>query len=423
VSRHILLVDDEVGICQALQAFLESQGHEVTYATTANEALPAAIQADLVICDLNLGSDSGLAVIERLKQSRPELKILVLTGAPSITALQAAKDLGVSGFLTKPIGLPELLSNVSKVLGEELGPVLLFPSGLKEKVAGIVPFIAEMSVADPPNWLRVRTMIRAVGPSCVLADGSVPETIDFLDACSRELDGVALFILCREEDFNTARQLIARFPAARCVTIDGPPEELLRSISTQVIARRDESTRNRARLSKALSRCKYSEPLRLGYYCTISGPCPFEEEKDALVTVRGKDFYRCPKRPFLVPSVERVGLLTWSGTPDEPAILQYRAEAMEQIRLGRTHVVVNCQTLEATNHNLIEILGDIENGLSDTPDARIDVINLAPRLLVSLRKSGEFLVNVKFHGRVLIELEHGRHSNLPPAEPAPRVFS
>jgi CheY-like chemotaxis protein len=423
VSRHILLIDDEVGICQALKAFLESQGHEVTYTTTADEAVNAGLQADLVICDLNLGSDSGLVVIERLKASRPDLKALVLTGNPSISALQSAKDLGVSAFLTKPIGLPELLANVNKVLGEELGPVLLFPSALKEKISGVIPFVPEVSVADPPNWLRVRTLIRAVGPSCVLADGSAPETIDFLDACARELEGAALFVLCRENDFNTARQLISRFPAARCVTIDGTPEELLSSIRTQVIARREESMRNRARLSQELSRCKYAEPLRLGYYCTISGPCPFGEEKDALVTVRGKDFYRCPKRPFLIPSVDRVGLLVWSGMPDERALLQYRADAMEQIRLGRTHIIVNAQALEGANQNLIEILADIENGLSDKPEARVDVINLGDRLLTTLRKGGEFLVNVKFHGRVLTELEHGRHSNLQLSELAGRPVS
>ncbi len=415
MARHILLIDDEEAICETLQSFLVSHGHEVTCATNGEQALAEALQVDLVICDLHLNGESGLQVIERLRTARPELKILVLTGNPSISALQAARDLGVVGFLTKPLGLPELLSSVNKVLGEELGPVLLFPSSLREKLADVVPYIPELSVSDPPNWVRVRTQIRAVAPSCVLADGSVPETIDFLDVCSRELDGVCLFVLCREEDFNTARQLISRFPAARCVAMDSTPEELLRAVRTQVMARRAEAARVRATLLQQLSRCKYAEPLRLGYYCTISGPCPCGEEKDALVTVRGKDHYRCPKRPFLIPSVERVGLLTWQGMPDETTIIEYRAAAMEQLRQGKTHVIVNCERLEGSHPNLIEILADIENGLADKADACIDVINLNPKALHTFRKWGEFLVNVKFHGRVLVELEHARHGGVPPA--------
>lgn len=412
MARHILLVDDEVAICEAFKAFLASQGHEVTYATNGAKALNDVLQADLVICDIRLGNEDGLKVVEQLKGVRPELKVLMLTGYPSIDALQTAKDLGVVGFLTKPLPLPELLSNVDKVLGEKMGHVLAFPSSLKEKLADVVPYLGEVSFADPPNWLRVRTQIRAVQPACVLVDGAAPETIDFLDACKRELEGLALFVMCRNEDFNAALQLISRFPSATCMKIDGPADQVLRSIRTQVMARREESDRVRAMLSQQLARCEYAEPLRTGYYCTIPGPCPYGEQKDSLVTVRGKDHHRCPKRPFVIPNADRVGLLVWKGFPDEKAIIDYRAAAMEQVRTGKTHIVINCQVLETAHFNLVEILADVETALADKPEARVDVINLAPKLLHGFRKAGEFLVGVKFHGRVLMELENSRHEAL-----------
>lgn len=411
-SRHILLVDDEVDICEAFKAFLGSQGHEVTYATTGAKALADALQADLVICDIRLGHEDGLKVVERLKNIRPELKVLVLTGYPSIEALQTAKNLGVVGFLTKPLALPELLSSVDKVLGEEIGPVLAFPSSLKDKLADVLAYLGEVSFADAPNWLRVRTQIRAVQPVCVLVDGGAPETIDFLDACRRELEGRTLFVMCRNEDFNAARQLIGRLPSATCLAIEGSSERVLHSIRSQVIARREESERVRAMLAQQLTRCEYAEPLRTGYYCTIPGPCPYGEEKDSLVTVRGKDHHRCPKRPFVIPNADRVGLLVWKGFPDEKAIIDYRATAMERVRAGKTHIVINCQVLESAHFNLVEILADIENALADKPEARVDVINLAPKLLHAFRKAGEFLVGVRFHGRVLMELENSRHAAL-----------
>jgi len=74
VAKQILLVDDEVAICEALTAFLAEQGHQVRYATNGEGAVAQALHADLAICDLRLGSENGLDVIERLRRVRPELQ-------------------------------------------------------------------------------------------------------------------------------------------------------------------------------------------------------------------------------------------------------------------------------------------------------------------------------------------------------------
>jgi len=408
VAKHILLVDDEVAICEALKAFLVEYGHRVSYATNGEAAVAEVLHADLAICDLKLGNENGLSVIERLKAVRPELKVLVLTAYPTIEDLQTANDLGVSAFLTKPLGMPELLSTVDRVFGEGLGTFVLFPSALREKLADAVPYLGEVTTVEGPNWLRVRGVLRTAAPSCVLVDASAPDALDFLDACRRELEGRAVFLLCREEDFNVARQLVGRLPGVKCLTLSGGSGPLLRAIRDQLIARRNESERVRSMLARQLARCEYAAPLHIGYYCTIAGPCPFGEEKDAVVTVKGRDHRRCPRRPFAIPDADRVGLLTWSGVPDEATIMEYRASAMEVVRQGKTHVVVNAQTLEALHFNLVEILADVEAALADKPDARVDVINLSPRLLQALRKAGQFHVDVQFHGRVLLELETRR---------------
>ncbi len=405
MAKQILLVDDEVAICEALTAFLAEQGHQVRYATNGEGAVAQALHADLAICDLRLGSENGLDVIERLRRVRPELKILVLTAYPSIDALQTATNLGVAGFLSKPLGMPELLSSVDKVLGSELGPFLLFPSALKDKLKDVVPYLGEVTSADPSNWLRVKTLLRTAAPSCVLIDAAEPTVFDFFDACKRELEGRTVLLLCADEDFNTARQLLGRLSNVKCVSTSGSPSQLLRTIRLEVTQRRQESERARAMLAQQLARCEYAAPLHTGYYCTMQGPCPFGEQKDAAVTVRGKDHHRCPKRPFVIPNADRVGLITWSGLPDETVIIEYRERAMAEVRKGKTHIVINCQTLEVPHFNLVEILADLEAALADKPDARIDVINLAQKLLPAFLKAGHLLVGVHFHGRVLMELE------------------
>ena len=405
MTKQILLVDDEVAICEALQEFLAAQGHQVRYATDGQGALAEALHADLAICDLRLGNENGLDVIEQLRRVRPELKILVLTAYPSIDALQTATNLGVSGFLAKPLGMPELLSSVDKVFDAELGSFLLFPSSLKDKLTDVVPYLGEVMAADPPNWLRLKTLLRTARPSCVLVDATEPAVLDFFDACKHELEGRTVLLLCRDEDFMTVRSLLGRLSNVKCVTIGRSSAELLRTIRAEVTTRRQEAERARAMLTQQLSRCEYAAPLHTGYYCTISGPCPFGEQKDAAVTVKGKDHHRCPKRPFVIPSADRVGLITWSGVPDETAIMQYREQAMAEVRRGKAHIVINCQALEFPHFNLVEILADIESALADKADARVDVINLGAKLLPAFAKAGQFLVGVHFHGRVLMELQ------------------
>src|SRR5206468_11111121 len=153
----------------------------------------------------------------------PSSKILVLTAYPSIDALQTATNLGVAGFLSKPLGMPELLCSVDRVLGSELGPFLLFPSTLKEKLKDVVPYLGEVTSVDPSNWLRVKTLLRTAAPSCVLVDAAAPDVLDFFDACKRELEGRIVLLLCRDDDFVTARELLGRLSNVKCVSMGGSP--------------------------------------------------------------------------------------------------------------------------------------------------------------------------------------------------------
>ena len=127
MAKQILLVDDEVAICEALTAFLAEQGHQVRYATNGEGAVAQALHADLAICDLRLGSENGLDVIERLRRVRPELKILVLTAYPSIDALQTATNLGVAGFLSKPLGISRPVELVARENAAENGGAVVRP--------------------------------------------------------------------------------------------------------------------------------------------------------------------------------------------------------------------------------------------------------------------------------------------------------
>ncbi|MBI4562949.1 MAG: response regulator, partial [Candidatus Rokubacteria bacterium] len=312
-AKRILVVDDDVGVCEALTGILADLGYQVNHATTTEEAVARGDQADLVVCDLVLGHEDGLSLIEQLKVRSPHLKAIVLSGNPSIEALQRSMDLGVACFLTKPTKWSELLHWVAQSFGEEPLRALLFPSRLKEKLGRVAHHLGDVMTADPHDWWLVRTQLRQKAPSCVLVDVSAAETADFFNACQTELGGCCLFLVCREEDFFVARQLVSRFPTARCLSIESSPAEFMRAIRAALEARRETSDRVREAISRDLGRCVYAKPLHTGYYCTVSGPCPFGEEKMFTVAVKGKEYDRCPKRSFPIKDLDRVGVLAWHG--------------------------------------------------------------------------------------------------------------
>jgi CheY-like chemotaxis protein len=79
---RILLVEDEGAVRAALTRTLERRGFEVTPAPTAGEALSAIERAsfDLVLTDLVMPGMSGRALIRRLRESHPELRIVAMSG-------------------------------------------------------------------------------------------------------------------------------------------------------------------------------------------------------------------------------------------------------------------------------------------------------------------------------------------------------
>src|ERR1035437_4521589 len=84
----------------------------VSSAHTAPEALARAEreQPALIVLDLNLAGDSGLALVAPLKRACPKSRIVVLTGYASIATAVEAITRGATHYLAKPVGVTELLA-------------------------------------------------------------------------------------------------------------------------------------------------------------------------------------------------------------------------------------------------------------------------------------------------------------------------
>lgn len=115
--RTGLLVDDDTLYLRTLQRSLARRGVETLTATDAASALSIARSAlpDFALIDLKLGNDSGLNLIQPLREIRTDMRILLVTGYASIATAVEAIKLGADDYLPKPANIPTIM----RALGEE----------------------------------------------------------------------------------------------------------------------------------------------------------------------------------------------------------------------------------------------------------------------------------------------------------------
>ena len=133
---RILAIDDEHVIRMLVVEILESVGHEVVGAESAEHALELLDEGefDLVVSDVVMPGLSGLELLEAARSRRASLPIVLVTGAGTYETLSQALTRGAAGLVTKPFAHAELQTAVSDALErasrsrEELRERLLAPT-------------------------------------------------------------------------------------------------------------------------------------------------------------------------------------------------------------------------------------------------------------------------------------------------------
>jgi two-component system, cell cycle sensor histidine kinase and response regulator CckA len=118
-GEHILVVDDETSVLAMIRAALENYGYFVTTAVSGSEAVgrfrenPDDIQ--LVITDHSLPQMGGKAIIDALREIRPDIKIIVASGSER-EVRETLNSSRMDGFIAKPFTTEELLRIAHGVL-------------------------------------------------------------------------------------------------------------------------------------------------------------------------------------------------------------------------------------------------------------------------------------------------------------------
>src|SRR5690554_824168 len=124
----ILIVDDEVAICNMLSIALENADYTVQSVHDGRQVLAALsdMQPDLLLLDWMLPGISGLEVARQIKQSAEfsELPIIMLTARTEEDSKVTGLESGADDYVTKPFSIRELLSRIKAVLRRR-SPLLL----------------------------------------------------------------------------------------------------------------------------------------------------------------------------------------------------------------------------------------------------------------------------------------------------------
>jgi two-component system, NtrC family, response regulator HydG len=167
----ILIIDDDMDMCQLLARFLQRKGFETDMAYTGNKGLAKFREQsfDVVLCDFRLGDKDGIEVLKEIKAINPQAIVIIITGYSDIKAAVEVMKHGAFDYITKPLIPDELLNLINKALAESV------PSAEVATPAGRVPVPkirhngsdqnGEFLIGNAPVTLELYRQIELIAPT------------------------------------------------------------------------------------------------------------------------------------------------------------------------------------------------------------------------------------------------------------------
>ncbi len=119
---RILIIDDDENIRTVLQAILEDEGYVIETADTARMGIEKSETAfyNLALIDVRLPDMEGTELLTKLRETKPKMRKIIVTGFPTMQNAVLALNKGADGFVLKPFDVEKILVTIKEQLIKQL---------------------------------------------------------------------------------------------------------------------------------------------------------------------------------------------------------------------------------------------------------------------------------------------------------------
>ena len=112
--NSILIIDDEIQICESIKMILDYEGYKAVYATDAPSGLTKLNEDSFsaLLLDIQMPEMNGFEALKKVKETKPELSVIIISAHGSVENAIKATKLGAFDFIEKPIDRDKLLISV-----------------------------------------------------------------------------------------------------------------------------------------------------------------------------------------------------------------------------------------------------------------------------------------------------------------------
>ena len=114
---NILVVDDDVDVCEYLQDFLTSEGYLVTIVNDPTQAVDCMKKSEfhVVVLDIMMPKLNGIDLLEQIRHNDDDIAVIILTGYPSLETATSSIEHDVSAYIRKPFTISEFREAIQRI--------------------------------------------------------------------------------------------------------------------------------------------------------------------------------------------------------------------------------------------------------------------------------------------------------------------
>jgi len=164
MKAKVLVVDDEVDICRALEFLLKREDYDVSTANSGEEALERLKKEnfDVILTDLKMGKTDGMAVLEKARELAPDTPVVMMTAFASVDSAVEAMKKGAYDYIVKPFLNEEIKLTIRKIIEQK--KILTENLALKQQVSQRMASCKDF-VANSEAMMRIIETLEKVIPT------------------------------------------------------------------------------------------------------------------------------------------------------------------------------------------------------------------------------------------------------------------